>query len=168
MTESEITLTDPGMYYPRIQAGMLITIGDQTMVVTEPVKLGSRSIKIRKATWKDRLRWEAKRLKWKVTRPVGAWWSDLSYWGPLVLKQRCTWDENWSLGFRRAWWMTAKAFLALLLGREGDIDSMNRVEVAVGPVMRTHSMEFGEGGEFDYLGVSYKGWHYEIGSDGWP
>ena len=94
------------------------------------------------------------------------WLADVRRWLPQVLRQRCRNDENWSFRWPRRWWVTFKAATALLCNRRGDCH--DHVEVALGPVTHTYSYEYGEGGEFNYLAVPYRGWRYCIGWDGWP
>lgn len=113
--------------------------------------------------------WEGVFVLGASVRAWQRWAKDLHWLGP-VLKQRCTNEGNWVLNRPRRWWLTLKAVTALLVGREGDCTGAyhDHVEVAMGKTQRTYSPEWGEGGEFDYLAVPYRGWRYEIGSDGWP
>ena len=101
------------------------------------------------------------------SRPGWRRWADhVRLWLPRIAKQRCRYDENWPLSRPRRYWVTFKALTALLCGREGDC--RDHIEVAVGQVRRTYSYEYGEGGDFDYFAVPFRGWRYAIGSDGWP
>lgn len=84
-----------------------------------------------------------------------------------MLRQRCKPDGNWVLPAYKRGWFTFKAVICLLLGREA-LKLKDWVEVAHSPLRRTYSYEWGEGGEFDYLGVAHRGWRYVVGWDGWP
>ena len=88
----------------------------------------------------------------------------------LVLRDRCGYDQTWTLNRPMRWWLTIKCFVSVLLRYEirDDFNVFDSVEVAYFDWHETYTYADGRGAEGQILVTPRYGFGYEITEAFWP
>ncbi len=88
----------------------------------------------------------------------------------LALRDRCGFDQNWSLNWLTRWWLTIKCLVSVLLRYEirDDFNVFDSVEVAYFDWHETYTYANGRGAEGQILVTPRYGFGYEITETAWP